>query len=106
MIYVSANMVKWVDEAAYVLLTDNSLQELHTFAAQSLGLDQDWFFDLAAAPAYWLDQQKKLDAIASGARTADTRRCKEIVEYWKNKSFCGVQGQYFQKAPLPTGGNK
>jgi len=64
------------------MVSDTSLEELHAFA-KKLGLKREWFQD-KKVPHYDITENKRRQAIALGAREAESRQ--ELLGLLKEKN--------------------
>ncbi len=80
MIYVDQTK-KWPSGEWCHLLTDGTIDDLHTFA-QQIGLKRSWF-QPGSTPHYDLRPSKRSAAVLNGAVEADNEKIVEIIQAWR-----------------------
>ena len=86
MIYVDAAIHPWKGKK-WCHLTADSLEELHAFACDKLGLKASWFQNHRVMPHYDITASKRREAIKLGAIAITTKEsAQRIVDKLKSKS--------------------
>jgi hypothetical protein len=85
MILVNRAGIKWDQRIWYHMTSDTSLEELHKFATEKLGLRREWFQDKKNYPHYDITESKRALAITLGAVSVDSgtmlKCCRELKQY-------------------------
>ena len=90
MILVDTTPVRNKGRIWFVMVSDQSLDELHTMD-KKIGLRREWLRDPDKMPHYEIVQEKRAQAIQLGARPAATKEIIQASERLARIKNCGVE---------------